>query len=139
MLKILVPVAALALLAVPATADPGGKAHKGGPRNAEVHDGAGAAEMVAGVLIGAAERALIRDYYVGHRTEFTGGRLPPGIAKNLARGKPLPPGIAKKMPGGLLGRLPHRPGYEYRVVGPDVLLVEVATGVIADLVRDIFR
>ena len=31
-----------------------------------------------------------------------GPALPPGIQKNLARGKPLPPGIAKKLDGRLL-------------------------------------
>ena len=37
--------------------------------------------------------------------------LPPGIAKNLARGKPLPPGIAKKtVPASMLGQLPYYPG-----------------------------
>ncbi len=36
--------------------------------------------------------------------------LPPGIAKNLARGKPLPPGIAKKtVPASMLGQLPSYP------------------------------
>lgn len=46
--------------------------------------------------------------------------LPPGIAKNLARGKPLPPGIAKKtVPADMLGQLPSYPGYEWRVVGDD--------------------
>ena len=40
--------------------------------------------------------------------------LPPGIAKNLARGNPLPPGIAKKaLPGDLNRRLPPvRDGYD---------------------------
>jgi hypothetical protein len=32
-----------------------------------------------------------------------GPALPPGIQKNLARGKPLPPGIAKKLDGDLWG------------------------------------
>lgn len=46
--------------------------------------------------------------------------LPPGIAKNLARGKPLPPGIAKKMvPASMLGQLPSYPGYEWRIAGDD--------------------
>lgn len=92
------------------------------------------------VVIGAVERALIREYFQDHPAMVGGGdNLPPGIRKNLARGKPMPPGIAKKMPGDLYARLPPRPGYDYRVVGADVLLVEVATGVIVDLVRDILR
>lgn len=65
--------------------------------------------------------------------------LPPGIRKNLARGKPLPPGIAKKMvPGSLLARLPRHPGYEWRVAGTDLILISVATAVIADILYDVF-
>lgn len=58
---------------------------------------------------------------------------------NLARGKPLPPGIAKKMvPGSLLGRLPRHPGYEWRIAGTDLILISVATAVIADILYDVF-
>lgn len=50
--------------------------------------------------------------------------LPLGIAKNLARGKPLPPGIAKRaVPVSMLGQLPSYPGYEWHVVGDDLVLV----------------
>lgn len=67
------------------------------------------------------------------------GSLPPGIRKNLARGKPLPPGIAKKMvPGPMLARLPVYPGYEWRVAGSDLILVAVATAVVADVLFDVF-
>ena len=64
--------------------------------------------------------------------------LPPGIAKNLARGKPLPPGIAKKaLPGDLSRRLPPvRDGYERIIVDGRVLLVEIATQVIHDILVD---
>ncbi len=65
--------------------------------------------------------------------------LPPGIRKNLARGKPLPPGIAKKMvPGPLLGRLPRYPGYEWRVVGSDLILIAIATAIVSDILYDVF-
>lgn len=65
--------------------------------------------------------------------------LPPGIRKNLARGKPLPPGIAKQMvPGSLLGRLPQYPGYEWRVAGTDLILISVASAVIADVLHGVF-
>ncbi len=36
-----------------------------------------------------------------------GPALPPGIQKNLARGKPLPPGIAKRLDGRLVQQLPQ--------------------------------
>ena len=65
--------------------------------------------------------------------------LPPGIAKNLARGKPLPPGIAKKnLPDGLRQMLPAPPhGYERLIVDGKVLLVEIATRVIHDILVDV--
>ncbi|WP_454677546.1 anti-virulence regulator CigR family protein [Achromobacter marplatensis] len=67
------------------------------------------------------------------------GSLPPGVRKNLARGKPLPPGIAKKMvPGPMLARLPVYPGYEWRVAGADLILVAVATAIVADVLFDVF-
>jgi hypothetical protein len=64
--------------------------------------------------------------------------LPPGIAKNLQRGKPLPPGIAKRnLPPGLDSSLPHsHDGYERIIVGDDVVLVEIDTGEIADIITD---
>ncbi|MFV0284497.1 MAG: anti-virulence regulator CigR family protein [Castellaniella sp.] len=65
--------------------------------------------------------------------------LPPGIRKNLARGKPLPPGIAKKVvPGALLGRLPRHEGYEWRMAGSDLILIFIATAVVADVLYDVF-
>lgn len=67
------------------------------------------------------------------------GALPPGIRKNLARGKPLPPGIAKKMvPGPMLARLPVHAGYEWRVAGNDLILIAIATGVVADVLAGVF-
>jgi len=61
--------------------------------------------------------------------------LPPGIAKNLARGKPLPPGIAKQqLPHDLILQLPPvHTGYERVVVDGRVLLVDIATQVINDV------
>ncbi|MHA5498442.1 anti-virulence regulator CigR family protein [Pseudomonas aeruginosa] len=66
-----------------------------------------------------------------------GSSLPPGIQKNLARGKPLPPGIAKKLDSRLLGRLPHYEGYEWQQVGTDLLLVTIATGVIYEVLSGV--
>ena len=65
--------------------------------------------------------------------------LPPGIAKNLQRGKPLPPGIAKQyLPGGLVQVLPAAPhGYERIMVDGKVLLVEVATQIVHDVLEDL--
>ncbi|SDV00728.1 anti-virulence regulator CigR family protein [Pseudomonas mucidolens] len=74
-----------------------------------------------------------RDYWRG------GSSLPPGIQKNLARGKPLPPGIAKKLDGRLLGRLPHYDGYEWQQAGTDLILVTLATGIIYEVLNDVLN
>ncbi len=64
--------------------------------------------------------------------------LPPGIAKNLQRGKPLPPGIAMhRLPAALTTRLPPPPrGCERIVLDGRVLLVDIATRVIHDVLAD---
>ena len=94
------------------------------------------------------ERQMINKYFKEHVYEPVvyeeAGKpaknkgLPPGIQKKLARGGTLPPGIAKQyLPDGLVKQLPPPPqGYERRIVGNDVLLVSIDTGVIADIITD---
>ncbi|BCU56222.1 anti-virulence regulator CigR family protein [Enterobacter kobei] len=66
--------------------------------------------------------------------------LPPGIAKNLARGKPLPPGIAKKMvPASMLGQLPSYPGYEWRIAGDDLVLIALSTAIVTAVINGVFE
>jgi hypothetical protein len=83
-----------------------------------------------------AEIRIIREYYSADTRKPES--LPPGIAKNLARGKPLPPGIAKKqVPDDLIILLPARPGARWLVAGDVVLLVD-AGDIVVDLVRLVF-
>lgn len=65
--------------------------------------------------------------------------LPPGVQRNLERGKPLPPGIAKRFDGRLASQLPHYPGYEWERVGADVVLIEAATRIVVDVLVDVLR
>ena len=97
------------------------------------------------VTFSVGEAATIRAYYEdGHSQSRNKGKgqksLPPGIAKNLARGKALPPGIAKQvLPVDLVRMLPAVPkGYERVYVSGKVLLVEIATQVIHDVLEDVF-
>lgn len=88
------------------------------------------------VLATDSELRIIREYYtaVGHKPK----PLPPGIAKNLARGKRVPPGIMRtRLPNELLVKLPRREGYEWAIANDVVLLIDV-TGIVRDIVRDIF-
>ncbi|WP_019934263.1 anti-virulence regulator CigR family protein [Oceanimonas smirnovii] len=65
--------------------------------------------------------------------------LPPGIAKNLRRGKPLPPGIAKRFDPRLRERLPYYEGYEWRRVDNKAVLVDLATENVRYILDDILR
>ena len=65
--------------------------------------------------------------------------LPPGIAKNLTRGKPLPPGIAKKtVPASMQGQLPYYPGYEWKIVGDNLVLIALSTAVVTAIINGVF-
>ena len=66
-------------------------------------------------------------------------RLPPGLEKHLERWGRLPPGLEKRyLPDDLIAQLGPRSDLAARqVVGADVLLVDVATGVILDILRDV--
>ncbi len=111
----------------------------------------GAAEIGAEVVFSDGEIVAIRAYYdnAGSSTGSAGGMgmgmsgglsaLPPGIAKNLGRGKPLSPGIAKQvLPIALVNTLPPVPeGYERIIVAGKILLVEIATQVITDVITDV--
>lgn len=83
------------------------------------------------------DRGVFREYYRAHRDAVK--PLPPGIAKNLARGKPLPPGIARtRVPDVVLVQLPWRPrGYELFLVGDRVVLLD-PKGLVADILISIF-
>lgn len=126
----------------------GGHGGKGQGKHDQVHPGkgsggskqgkradAGTGDLVRAGITASAARGYASDYHaVGY------GSLPPGIRKNLARGKPLPPGIAKKaVPSDMLARLPVYPGYEWRVAGTDLVLISLATLVVADVLADVFR
>lgn len=99
-----------------------------------------------GVVFSDDEVRIIASWYRDHQTssqpEAQGKKpkgLPPGIARNLERGKALPPGIAKRsLPNDLVHLLPPPPrGYERVIVDGRVLLVEVATRVIHDILADV--
>lgn len=67
-------------------------------------------------------------------------RLPPGLEKQLQKNGTLPPGLAKRdLPDDLQSRLPPVPkGYERSVIeDATVVLVEKATGRIADIITDV--
>lgn len=104
---------------------------------------AAAADAGISVTFSDAEVRIITAWYDDHAPKTRGkgkhGGLPPGIAKNLARGKSLPPGIAKQhLPQELQRALPAAPaGFDRIIVDGKVLLVEAATQVIHDVLMDV--
>jgi hypothetical protein len=107
--------------------------------------GVHAQEVSATITFSKREAEIITAYYRSEprdRHAQRGRKLPRGIAKNLARGKPLPPGIAQQLlPADLVARLPPPPeGHERLFVAGKVLLVEIATQVVRDVLSDaLFR
>ena len=65
--------------------------------------------------------------------------LPPGISKNLQRGKPLPPGIAKRFNSDFENQLPYYPGHEWRQVGTDAVLIDATTSVVQEVMRGVLE
>lgn len=103
-----------------------------------------AGEFSVVVTFSSSEKAAIHAYYSDRNFDSKLKRkgkksLPPGIAKNLARGKKLPPGIAKrKLPADLIDTLPDpRTGFERVIVDGRVLLVEIATQIVHDVLQDL--
>lgn len=66
--------------------------------------------------------------------------LPPGMAKNLARGRRLPPGIERRpVPPDMLRNLPAAPGREWRMVGGDLVQIVVSTAVVTAVIQGVFN
>ena len=89
------------------------------------------------VVFSDADRVAFRNYFVTNR--ITAQPLPPGIAKNVARGKPLPPGIAKKvLPANLLAIAPKVDrDVSFAIVGD--VVVAVRGGVVIDVMTGVFK
>ena len=102
-----------------------------------------------GIVVHERDRTAVYSYY---RTEFIGGRCPPGLAKK-GNGC-LPPGVAKRawligaplapavafypLPANLLAQLTPAPaGYQYVRVDNDVLLIAPQTRMVSALVLNL--
>ncbi|HGM4956997.1 TPA: anti-virulence regulator CigR family protein [Serratia liquefaciens] len=147
---VLALIVSLGLSSAPALADKGGNGNGGGNGHGnsgnhgnngnngkhgnKAKDNDGDHGLVSVSISHERARSLALNYgLTGYRS------LPPGIAKNLARGKPLPPGIAKKMvPSSMLHDLPYYPGYEWRIAGNDLVLVALSTALVASVINGVF-
>jgi hypothetical protein len=130
----------------PAFAEKGGgkpdwAGDKGGHGHGKPAKG-GAGGMDAGGLLAAGATAALVAALLGGQTQplVVGAKpLPPGIQKNLARGKPLPPGIAKQtLPKSLSARLPVVDGHDWVRIGTELVLVGIATNLVAQVIHNVF-
>jgi len=88
------------------------------------------------VIFKDADRPKFQQYFVTHK--FVAEPLPPGIAMNIARGKPLPPGLSTRvLPADLLVYVPRDPNIRYYIVGDRVIAVR--NGTIIDVLLNILR
>ena len=55
----------------------------------------------------------------------------------IVRGQPLPPGWGRRMTREQLHYLPYYHGYEWRRVGTDMILVELATNIVHEVLVDV--
>lgn len=126
----------------PASADPKGKppGHAKGkkvpPGQAKKYHGG---KRGVGRGHGRGRGAIVRSYYNGGYWPCR--RLPPGIRKNLRRGKPIPPGLRKRcrLPVRLARRFPdYRPGYAYYGIGDSLYLVRPANSLIISISVSVF-
>lgn len=131
-LAVTVAVLSLAIIATSAGAQGRGRG-QAKPKN----EPQAAAQAPAGITVvfGDADRVRYQDYFAAHR--IAPQSLPPGIAKNLARGKALPPGIAKRaVPVELVTSRPF-PNVTYYIVGDQV--VALRAGIVIDIMVNVFR
>lgn len=139
-------VLSLSFISAPVMANPGNGNHGGNHGNSGNHGHAELGNQGKADKKNVSDDVSVRLSYDRARSlavnyGLTGyDSLPPGIAKNLARGKPLPPGIAKKMvPASMLGQLPSYPGYEWRIAGDDLVLIALSTAIVTAVINGVFE
>jgi len=95
------------------------------------------------------ERRIILDYYhraassksLPHGLAKRGGKLPPGLQKQLDKNGRLPPGLQKRLeplPADLDRRLPPLPqSWERVILERDVILIDRRTNRILDIIENV--
>ena len=104
---------------------------------------------IGDIIMSEIERRLIRSYYDRNYREWNGngnkhknippgiakkGWLPPGIYKQLVQGRYMPGDVVYyPLPYDLRNQLPYRSGYEYYIADDKVMLVQIGTNLILDV------
>lgn len=104
-------------------------------------------EIKQGAYFNDEHRTYVRQYYSQHYGDGqrcppglarkNNGCLPPGQARKWNVGEPIPRGVAVySVPQPVLVHLPPPPyGYRYARIGGDVVLVQVQTNIIVDIIQ----
>lgn len=107
----------------------------------ERHQEQSAPDIDISISLGEAHRTIVRDHYRGNcppgLARKNNGCLPPGQAKKrYAVGERVPDGVEIViLPNEVILRLPPLPrGYGYRMVDGDLVVVALATLIIADAI-----
>lgn len=95
------------------------------------------------------DREYISSYYSKHGKGMPpgqakkNGNLPPGLEKQLQRNGTLPPGLQKKMqpcPVEITRQLPPLPpDYQRSVIGASIVVFNVKTNIVVDVMADVVR
>lgn len=112
-----------------------------------------AAEEAAGVIFTEIEKRIIGEYFgkaagadkgKGKSKQMPPGlarkdELPAGLQNQIVKNGTLPPGLAKRdLPSDLVLELPAaKKGTQRKIVGSDVVLIQTATGIVLDVIRDV--
>jgi hypothetical protein len=136
MSKRLIPATLIVLILAPGIAANQGRSQ--GRGNTSSGSSGTDAKASVTVVFTSGDHDTFRNYFTSHK--ITAEPLPPGIAKNVARGKALPPGIAKKaLPADLVLTLGPRvqPGVTFAIAGDRV--VALKSGLVIDVMVGVFK
>lgn len=82
---------------------------------------------------------MIRSWH-GENRDWRPYARPQGYREQLRQGYRMPRGVAwRRLPPGLRARLPTYRAHEWYAVGPDVVLIALATGIVASVLYDAFE
>jgi hypothetical protein len=95
------------------------------------------------------DREIVTTYYSKHGKGLPpglakrNGDLPPGLEKQLQRNGTLPPGLQKKLqpcPVEIVRQLPPLPqDYQRSVIGASIVVFNVRTNIVVDVMYDVVR
>ncbi|WP_268798678.1 anti-virulence regulator CigR family protein [Pseudomonas huanghezhanensis] len=80
----------------------------------------------------------VRRQVYEHREVIGRGQpLPPNV--RIVRGHPLPRGYGKRLNSRSLQYLPRYDGYEWRRLGPDVVLIAIGSGIVYEILEGVLN